>query len=193
MIIIVGACMTGRLWLEVHLQFGPWGTGVFGVAVLILGGLVWDAVRGLEAVEACKKRFTAAHAEATEGLQGDQLGPAPFASPGLMQDGNHDVDYYIAEARTLFEAFKSEVLAVVAQAADPTGEVITVLSNLKGREVSGVGEGGREKGEGSSRSSSVVSWCGRGEVEGSRRALSSSCRWGWREKGADDHSSTSVA
>ena len=45
----------------------------------------------------------------------------------------------------MFEPFE-EVLSVLAKAADPTGETVTVLSNTKGREVSAMrGPGSRCK------------------------------------------------
>lgn len=70
--------------------------------------------------------------------------PARPSHP-LPQDGEHDVDFYIDEARRLFEPFE-EVLSVLAKAADPTGETVTVLSNTKGREVSAMrGPGSRCK------------------------------------------------
>ena len=53
-----------------------------------------------------------------------------------MQNGDHMVGYYIEEAERLLEPFRSEVLDVLANAADPTRKVVVVLSNTKGREVS---------------------------------------------------------
>ena len=93
----------------------------------------------LEAVEAYKKKFNAAYAECAHGIEpgSDQLGPKPFTTPNLMQHGGRDVNYYIDEAERLYPRFVREILDVVASKVDPggSGESITVLSNLKRREV----------------------------------------------------------
>ena len=91
-----------------------------------------------------KKKFEAAYADCTKGIEpgSDQLGPKPLTTPDLTQKGEHDVTFYLQEAERLHPGFTGRVLDVVANAVDPSGESITVLSNLKRREVSG-GLGGR--------------------------------------------------
>ena len=145
MIIIVMTSFAGTVGLAAHLRFGEVGLACYVAFLLGAGGLVYHAVRRLEAVEVFKEKYEAAYRECTKGIEpgSDQLGPRPLPYPDLMQDGDHDVDFYIEEATRLFEPFE-EVLAVLAKAADPTGETVTVFSNTKGREVSG-GPGSRRK------------------------------------------------
>ena len=149
MIIIITTSFAGSVGLATHFVLGEVGLVCYAAFLLIMGGSVYHAVRSLEAVEVFKEKYEAAYRECTKGIEpdSDQLGPKPMLNPLLMQDGDHDVDYYIEEAKQLFEPFREEVLAVLANAADPTGETVTVLSNTKGEEVgecAGVrcGEGG---------------------------------------------------
>ena len=126
---------------------GEAGLACYAAFLVVAGGLTYHAVRSLEAVEVFKKKYEAAYLECTKGIEpgSDQLGPKPMLNPHLMQGGGHDVDHYIAEAKRLLEPFR-EVLEVLAKAADPTGETVTVFSNTKGEEVSAmVGSGSRCK------------------------------------------------
>eukprot|EP00620_Florenciella_sp_RCC1587_P021921 CAMPEP_0182560814 /NCGR_PEP_ID=MMETSP1324-20130603/3399_1 /TAXON_ID=236786 /ORGANISM="Florenciella sp., Strain RCC1587" /LENGTH=168 /DNA_ID=CAMNT_0024773245 /DNA_START=57 /DNA_END=560 /DNA_ORIENTATION=+ len=125
----------GTVGLAAHLKFGEAGLACYAAFLLVMSGLVYHAVRSLEAVEVFKEKYETAYRECTKGIEpdSDQLGPRPLSNSNLMQDGDHDVDFYIDEARRLFEPFE-EVLSVLAKAADPTGETVTVLSNTKGRE-----------------------------------------------------------
>ena len=137
MIIVTMTSFAGTVGLAAHLKFGEAGLACYAAFLLVMGGLVYHAVRSLEAVEVFKEKYEAAYRECTKGIEpdSDQLGPKPMLNPLLMQDGDHDVDYYIEEAKQLFEPFREEVLSVLANAADPTGETVTVLSNTKGEEV----------------------------------------------------------
>ena len=148
MIIIIMASFAGTVGLAVHVTFGQAGLACYAALLAVAGGLMYHAVRSLEEVEVYKEKYEAAYRECTKGIApgSNQLGPAPMLNPGLRQDGNHDVEHYLAEAKRLLEPFREEVLAVLAKAADPTGKAVTVLSNTKGEEVSvpvrGVGGGG---------------------------------------------------
>ena len=148
MIIIVMVSIAGTVGLAVHITFDEAGLVCYAGVLAVVGGLMYHAVGSLEEVEVVKEKYEAAYRECTKGIEpgSDQLGPKPMLNPLLMQDGDHDVDYYIEEAKQLLEPFREEVLAVLANAADPTGKTVTVLSNTKGEEVSvpvrGVGKGG---------------------------------------------------
>eukprot|EP00620_Florenciella_sp_RCC1587_P002090 CAMPEP_0182591498 /NCGR_PEP_ID=MMETSP1324-20130603/73947_1 /TAXON_ID=236786 /ORGANISM="Florenciella sp., Strain RCC1587" /LENGTH=244 /DNA_ID=CAMNT_0024808805 /DNA_START=37 /DNA_END=767 /DNA_ORIENTATION=+ len=135
MIIIVMASFGGTVGLAAHLVLGEAGLACYGAFLIVAGALTYHAVRGLEEVEVVKKKYEAAFRECTKGIEpgSDQLGPMQMLNPDLMQDGNHDVDHYIEEAKRLLEPFREEVLSVLAKAANPTGgEDVTVLSNTKG-------------------------------------------------------------
>ena len=138
MIIITMGSFAGSVGLAAHHVLGDAGLAGYAAFLVVGGGSVYHAVRSLEAVEVFKEKYEAAYRECTKGIEpgSDQLGPKPMLNPLLMQDGDHDVDYYIEEAKQLLEPFREEVLAVLANAADPTGETVTVLSNTKGEEVS---------------------------------------------------------
>jgi hypothetical protein len=138
MIIIVMVSIAGTVGLAVHITFGETGLVCYAGFLAVVGGLMYNAVRSLEEVEVVKEKYEAAYRECTKGIEpdSDQLGPKPMLNPRLAQDGDHDVDYYIEEAKRLLEPFRREVLEVLAKAADPTGEDVTVLWNLKGEEVS---------------------------------------------------------
>jgi len=137
MIIIVLVSIVGQYGLEIHEERGA-GTELacYGAFLLVMGGVVLHAVRSLEEAEAYKKAFGVAFAKCAEGIvpDSDRLGPRPLSNPYLVQADNASVDFYMAEAARLYEAFQRDVLDVLSDAADPTGEVITVLSNLKQRE-----------------------------------------------------------
>ena len=137
MITITMGSFAGSVGLAAHLVLGDAGLAGYAAFLVVGGGSVYHAVRSLEAVEVFKEKYEAAYRECTKGIEpdSDQLGPKPMLNPLLMQDGDHDVDYYIEEAKQLFEPFREEVLSVLANAADPTGETVTVLSNTKGEEV----------------------------------------------------------
>ena len=137
MIIIVMASVAGQFGLATYLAFGAGALACYCLILLLLAGFVCYGVRSLEEVEVFKRRFNAAFVECAKGIEpgSDRLGPKPRSKPNLMQEGNHDISYYIEEAKRLYIPFQRDVLAVLAKAADPTGGVVTVLSNLKGREV----------------------------------------------------------
>ena len=138
MVIIVILSVAGQVGVAVYLAYSTEGVALYVVFLLVLCGLIYHAVHSLEAVEAFKKKFDAAFAECAEGIESDSdaLGPEPSGNPGLKQDGGRDVEDYIDEAKRLFKPFQRDVLGVLANAADPTGKIVTILSNLKGREVS---------------------------------------------------------
>ena len=138
MIIIVVASFAGTFGLATHLVHGEAGLACYVAFLVVAGGFVYHAVRSLESVEVFKKKFEAVYTECTKGIEprSGQLGPKPFGEPGLMQNGDHMAGYYIEEAERLLEPFRSEVLDVLANAADPTRKVVVVLSNTKGCEVS---------------------------------------------------------
>ena len=138
MITIIMGSFAGSVGLAAHLVLGDAGLACYAAFLVVGGGSMYHAVRSLEAVEVFKEKYEAAYRECTKGIEpgSDQLGPKPMSNPLLMQDGDHDVDYYIEEAKQLLEPFREEVLAVLANAADRTGDTVTVLSNTKGEEVS---------------------------------------------------------
>ena len=139
MIIIIMASIAGNIGLATHVVFGDAGLTCYAAFLAIASVLMYHAVRSLEAVEMFKKEYEAAYIECTKGIEpgSDQLGPKPsLPNSDLIQDGNRDVDFYIEEAEKLFKPFRREVLDVLANAADPTGKVVTILSNKKGRKVS---------------------------------------------------------
>ena len=55
--------------------------------------------------------------------------------PHVMQEGGRKVNEYMQEAEELLPRFKEEVIMVLAKAADPSGQVVTILTSIKGREV----------------------------------------------------------
>ena len=138
MIIIVLVSIAGQYGLKIHEERGAGAELACHAAfLLVMGGSVLHAVRSLEEAEVYKKKFGVTFAKCAEGIEpdSDRLGPKPLNNPYLAQEGNQSVDFYLAEAARLYEAFQRDVLGVLSDAADPTGEVITVLSNLKKREV----------------------------------------------------------
>ena len=138
MIIIIMASIAGNIGLAAHMVFGDAGLACYAAFLAVAGVLTYHAVRSLEAVEVFKKKYEAAYMECTKGIEpgSDQLGPKSVLKPDLMQHERYDVDFYIEEANRLFKDFRREVLDVLANAADPTGKVVTILPNKKGREVS---------------------------------------------------------
>ena len=151
MIIIVLVSIVGQYGLEIHEERGA-GTELacYGAFLFVMGGSVLHAVRSLEEAEVYKKAFGVAFAKCAEGIEpdSDRLGPKPLNNPYVAQEGKQSADFYLAEAARLYEAFQRDVLGVLSDAADPTGEVITVLSNLKRREVRPIGGGGWGGGSG---------------------------------------------
>ena len=77
MIIIVVASFAGTFGLATHLQHGEAGLACYVAFLVVAGGFVYHAVRSLESVEVFKKKFEAAFAKCTKGIEprSDQLGP----------------------------------------------------------------------------------------------------------------------
>ena len=90
MIIVTMTSFAGTVGLAAHLKFGEAGLACYAAFLLVMGGLVYHAVRSLEAVEVFKEKYEAAYRECTKGIEpdSDQLGPRPLSNSNLMQVHN---------------------------------------------------------------------------------------------------------
>ena len=124
--------------MEVEAKWAVWALAFYVAFLLLASGLLYTAARSLEAAEAFKSKVDTVYTECAKDLEADsdRLGPKPLKHPGLTQDGEFGVLYYVIQAEGLSRRFKAEVVAVLAAAADPASGAAVAIVSLKSREVS---------------------------------------------------------
>ena len=115
---------------------GAGGASGAGVVVVLSFGALWlirKTTKKIEEMDEYARKFEAANEFYLEGLEGDALGPAPFApaEPVRQPDEAATVESLVARAEELKERFRVEVMLVLAE-CDATN--VALGPNIKSAE-----------------------------------------------------------